>query len=215
MQFERTGWVKVLSPHRRLLMVDLRGHGESEKPHDRGAYSLPLLAGDVLAAMDAEGIGAAEVMGYSMGGMVTMELLLEHSERFTRAVIGGMGAHFSPRNASCRDEETGEPPPFRRDWWNDARIVVEFVWRYDRRAMTALSKSLFEGKEPVDAARLGEIRQPVLSVAGTRDWLCPGTRMLAERIPNCERVLLAGRTHMTAVRDPRFKAAVGRFLWGA
>jgi pimeloyl-ACP methyl ester carboxylesterase len=152
-------------------------------------------------------------MGYSMGGMVTMELLLERSNRFRRAVIGGMGAYFASRAADCQDEEHASPPRFRRDWRADTGLLLEYVRRYDRRAMEALSKAMFDGRPPVDAGRLGEIQQPVLCVAGTRDWLCAGTRLLAERLPNCRRVLLDGRTHTTAVRDPRFKTEVAQFLW--
>ena len=91
-----TGWVDALAPERRLLIPDLRGHGRSQKPWRTEAYSIELLAADVVAAMDAAGIERPAIFGYSMGGMVAMHLLVHHQERFTRAVIGGMGSYFPP-----------------------------------------------------------------------------------------------------------------------
>lgn len=212
-QWQLPGWVDFLAPSHRLLVVDVRGHGKSEKPHGREAYSLALMAGDVLAAMDAAGFEAADIMGYSMGSMITMELLLEHGERFDRAVLGGMGAVF-PKDGKedCRDEEQG---PIPRQWLNPWKTLLatgSFVRHYDGRALRAIAKSVFDGKQPVDATRLREIKQPVLSVSGTRDRFCPGTRLLAERIPNCARVTIAGRGHIAVVPDPRFKAAVAQWF---
>ena len=208
-QWRIPGWVDFLAPDRRLLMVDLRGHGKSEKPRREKSYSLALLASDVLAAMDAAAIPRADIMGYSMGTMVTIELLLEHGERFDRAILGGMGAQFPASSKdNCRDEEQGPIPPNPIGLGRWARTSLSFIRHYNFFAMRALAKSVFEGHQPVDASRLHEIRQPVLSVSGTRDRFCPGTRLLAERIPKCERVTLSGRGHVAAVRDPRFKTVV-------
>ncbi len=212
-QWKIPGWVDFLAPRHRILLVDLRGHGKSEKPHEREKYSLALMAADVLAAMDAAAIPRADVMGYSMGSMVTMELLLEHGQRFDRAVLGGMGAEFPRSGAdSCREEESGPIPPNPISFGRWTRTSLSFMRHYDFFALRALAKSVFEGSRPVDPARLHEIKQPVLSVVGTRDRFCAGTRLLAERIPDCRRITLSGRGHVAAVRDPRFKEAVGAFL---
>lgn len=211
-QWVLPGWVSFLSPWHRLLLVDVRGHGESEKPRQPEAYSLPLMGADVLAAMDAAGFERADIMGYSMGAMITMEMLLEHGGRFDRAVLGGMGAAWPrSRDESCRDWEEDEAP---RMWHNPlewARSWMYFARHYDHRAMRALAKNTFRDG-PVNPERLPEIQHPVLSVVGTRDRFCRGTALLAERLPNCESVKLSSRGHVTAGRDQRFKDAVRRFL---
>ena len=214
-QWQLPGWIDFLAPKHRLLVVELRGHGRSGKPRGREDYSLALMAGDVLAMMDAAVIERADIFGYSMGSMVAMELLLKHGDRFNRAVLGGMGAVF-PKDGkeNCRDEEKGPIPPLRLSPLLLARTTFGFLRRYNGRALRAISKSVFEGKQPVDVNRLHEIRHPVLAISGTRDRFCPGTRLLAERIPNCTRVTLSGRGHVAAVRDPRFKSEVATFLTG-
>jgi pimeloyl-ACP methyl ester carboxylesterase len=212
--WEAPGWVDFLSSRRRLILPDMRGHGRSEKPHGRENYSLPLMAADVLAVMDHAGVEKADVMGYSMGGMITMHLLINHPGRFGAAVIGGMGAEFPrSRRAGCRDEEEGPAPPLPPE----AKFSFIRFFRYLRqvnwRASRAVRHALFtKGKAPVDTYRLGQIRSPVLVVVGTRDPLCPGTRILAERIPNCRRVVLSGRNHVNAIYDRRYKDAVATFL---
>ncbi|MEZ4480398.1 MAG: alpha/beta hydrolase [Dehalococcoidia bacterium] len=211
-QWELPGWVSFLAPRHRLLLVDVRGHGESEKPRQPGAYSLSLMASDVVAAMDAAGLGRADIMGYSMGAMIAMELLLAQGRRFDRAVLGGMGATWpKSRDEHCREWEDEDAPRMRHHPLEWAKSWAYFARHYDFRAMRALAQNTFEGG-PVNPERLPEIEHPVLSVVGTRDRFCRGTVLLGERLPNCKLVKLSGRGHVTAVRDPRFKEAVRCFL---
>src|SRR3954451_6464620 len=64
----QSGWIEFLVGLGRMVVgLDIRGHGESGKPRERGAYDLQLMAGDVLAVMDANGVEHADLMGYSMG----------------------------------------------------------------------------------------------------------------------------------------------------
>ena len=215
LNWELPGWVEYLRPHYRLVLPDLRGHGRSAKPHGQEAYSLELMAADVLAVMDAAGVGQARVMGYSMGGMIALELLVNHGERFTAAVVGGMGLRF-PRGrtrADCRDEEQAEAAPRQRDFGKTLRGVGSFLRHYDPLAQRAVWRGVFKDRQPVrQPERLGEVQQPVLIVVGSRDPLCPGTRELQAELPNARREVLPGRNHLSAVSDPRFKALVREFF---
>lgn len=214
LNWDLPGWVEFLRPHYRLILPDLRGHGRSEKPHNRESYSLPLFAADVLAVMDHAGVAESRVMGYSMGGMTTLELLTHHGERFTAAVVGGMGLSFPDgRRTDCRDEMPGEGTRLRRDLGTTVKGAASFVRHYDMIAQRAVWRGVFKDRGPVrEPALLSEVRQPVLIVAGSRDSLCPGTRSLAEALPNARREVLAGRNHINAVRDPRFKELVREFF---
>src|ERR1700749_2772052 len=65
-------WVSELRKNgRRVIALDNRGHGESAKLYEPAQYSIPTMAGDVLALMDHLGIPQADIMGYSMGGRMT------------------------------------------------------------------------------------------------------------------------------------------------
>ncbi|HLZ79981.1 MAG TPA: 3-oxoadipate enol-lactonase [Sphingomonas sp.] len=68
----------------RLVRMDTRGHGESSVP--AGDYSLEMLAQDALAVLDAAGIDKAVIAGVSLGGMIAMQLALDHPERVSGLV---------------------------------------------------------------------------------------------------------------------------------
>ena len=86
------GFVEELKKNYRLILVDARGHGKSDKPHDPSLYDLRLRVGDIIAVMDALGVDKAHYMGYSMGGRIGFGLILYELDRFNSLIIGGMSA---------------------------------------------------------------------------------------------------------------------------
>ena len=62
------GYVDELRSDHRLVNVDLRGHGASDKPHEAAAYTSDALTGDVFAVADAEGLDRFAIWGQSCGG---------------------------------------------------------------------------------------------------------------------------------------------------
>lgn len=90
MNWELPGIVDELSPHYRVIALDLPGHGQSDKPHDPAAYGMAMV-NDVTALLDRLGIQSAHMIGYSMGGMIVLKLAAVHPERTRSALLGGMG----------------------------------------------------------------------------------------------------------------------------
>ncbi|MGH7024031.1 MAG: alpha/beta fold hydrolase, partial [Caulobacteraceae bacterium] len=82
--FERKGW--------RVIAPDLRGHGESEKPHEASAYARADMAGDLVALMDHLGVSWVNLMGYSMGAHLALGLALRQPELIGHLILGGVGA---------------------------------------------------------------------------------------------------------------------------
>lgn len=74
----------ALAADRRVIAVDARGHGKSEKPHDPARYG-PRMADDVVEVMSALGIQRAHVHGFSMGGSILTQILINHPERVVSA----------------------------------------------------------------------------------------------------------------------------------
>ena len=74
----------------RVVAIDCRGHGKSDKPHDTAKYG-PQMAEDVIEMMDHLKIKKAHIVGYSMGGMITAKLLTTHPDRLLSATLGGHG----------------------------------------------------------------------------------------------------------------------------
>jgi pimeloyl-ACP methyl ester carboxylesterase len=83
------GYVDALQHDYRLISVDARGYGASDKPHDPNAYEHKLHVADILAVLDAPTIPKAHFLGYSMGGRIGFALAKYASQRFSSLMIGG------------------------------------------------------------------------------------------------------------------------------
>jgi len=90
-----------LSKRYRVIAMDNRGHGKSDKPYDPAQYGLEMVE-DVVRLMDHLGIAKAHVVGYSLGGFITLKLALTHPDRLLSAVPCGAGWTPNPmKNSSC------------------------------------------------------------------------------------------------------------------
>jgi len=85
----QAGYVEALKSDYRLILIDARGHGASDKPHDPDAYALNRRVADVVAVLDALKIAKALFWGYSMGGWIGFGTAKYAQERFRALVIGG------------------------------------------------------------------------------------------------------------------------------
>lgn len=213
--WQRVGWYGVLERKRmRLLALDVRGHGESAKPHRAEAYSTDTLVGDVIALMDRSGIGRAHVMGYSMGARVALATALAHPERVDHLIVGGIGDKlFEPRpvghpmrDAMLADNIEGISEPLLRSFRQFAEEQGE-----DRKALAACADGLDFG---FTRDGLSGIRAPTLVIAGARDALAGSAQGLADAIPGARAITLPGCDHFSAIPHALFKASVFDFLDG-
>jgi pimeloyl-ACP methyl ester carboxylesterase len=78
--------LQALPDEFRLVFVDHRGHGRSEKPHDAQAYAMPLRVADVVAVLDALAVERAHVVGISWGGRLCFGIG-EHAPERTRSLV--------------------------------------------------------------------------------------------------------------------------------
>lgn len=85
------GYVEALSDDYQLILVDARGHGNSDKPHDPEAYRLDLMAADIVAVLDDLKLSKAHYLGFSMGGLIGWGLAKYAPERFHSLLIQGSG----------------------------------------------------------------------------------------------------------------------------
>ena len=84
------GTINALAKDYQVIALDVRGHGGSGKPKQEEAYGIEMEE-DVVRLLDHLKIQRAHVVGYSMGGMITLKLLTRHPERVRSAALGGMG----------------------------------------------------------------------------------------------------------------------------
>lgn len=193
----------------RVIGMDCRGHGHSDKPHDPAAYTIDAMAGDVVRLLDHLDVAAAAYVGYSMGARIGLQVVLDHPRRVTRAVLGGIGSAGSIEHAEAiaRALELGEPTadPAARTFYRfaSARPVN------DLKALAACMRGLRPHASP---ERLARIRVPILIVVGENDELARGAPELIEQVPTARLVTIPGRDHMSTVPAGDFKRAAVDFL---
>jgi pimeloyl-ACP methyl ester carboxylesterase len=85
----QTGYVEGLRPHYRLILIDARGHGASDKPHEPDAYDRERNVEDISTVLDDLDIPRAHYFGYSMGGGIGFAIARYAPERVHSLVIGG------------------------------------------------------------------------------------------------------------------------------
>ena len=193
----------------RVLGLDCRGHGHSDKPHDSAAYAIGIMGRDVTRLLDHLEVPSAAYLGYSMGARIGLQVVMDSPARVVRAVLGGIGASGSIRSADAIAEAflRGEPgdDPIAQSFYRFASARPT----NDLKALAACIKGL---RPQWDPARLSAIHTPILVVAGDRDELAPDAAELVELIPSSRLVTIAGRDHMGAVPAREFKQAAIEFL---
>src|SRR3989442_4175796 len=195
---------------RGVLAYDARGHGRSDKPHRPEDYGGDAMARDAQTLLDRLGLREVDVVGYSMGSLTTLRLLVREP-RVRSAVLGGVGdggerlrreRPVIADGVEADDHSTISNPT--------ARAFRSFAdaTRADRGALAAIQRGAGLG-DP--STRLSEIRAPVLVIAGDGDELVGSPQGLADRIPGARALTVSG-DHLSAVTDPAFADAVVGFL---
>ena len=207
-------WVSELRKNgRRVIALDNRGHGESAKLYDAAQYSIPTMAGDVLALMDHLGIPQADIMGYSMGGRMTAWLGLNEPQRLRSAILGGIGIGGLIEGTGPGENvaEALEAPSLDDVTDPVGRTFRAFAdqTRSDRKALAACLRGT---RELMRRDQVARIDVPVLIAVGTTDDIAGSAKALGDIIPGSEVLDIPNRDHMRAVGDKVYKAGVIDFL---
>lgn len=210
------GVVPRLSRERRVIVPDLRGHGDSVDKAGICGWSFDQLMKDVIGLLDALEIERCDLLGHSMGGMLTLRLALAQPERF-RSLIFMCTAPELPQTLSREGFEIGSDiadargmeglqvlmeKAARRDCSTTIAGWGERYWSHHRRRLCAMTPESFRGvgtaffdsESLVD--RLPEIEAPTLILVGESDAdFLPGADLFEKTLPHVKRVTLAGAEH--------------------
>lgn len=179
--------IALLSPDYRVITLDNRGHGRSDKPEDVESYG-PHMAHDVLRLMDHLQIERAHFVGYSMGGMITFKVATIAPERMLSAVVGGMG--WVEEGPAVEEREDTDP---------QAPSLVACA-----RAFPTLG---------ITRDELKAIEVPLTIVIGEQDGLLERrVTPLRDIRPDIPVVLIPNANHITCVFRPEFRQAIKQAL---
>lgn len=189
----------------KVILMDLRGNGRSDKPHQPELYENDIEAKDIMGIVTKLNVKKYAAIGYSRGSILTSRLLVL-DKRITCAVMGGMGLDFTnpdwPRRIMFYEALSGKPV-------KELESLVKYVKDsgFDLQAQAYLQKS----QPSTSKKTLSEIKKPVLVIAGTEDTDNGSAKDLATAFPNATYVTVPGN-HDSAVRTAEFSAAVVNFL---
>ena len=212
------GWIEALNDSGlQVIGLDLRGHGQSGKPHDIESYGTSNLASDVIAVLDQLSLTRVSLVTYSIGTAVALHLMKSLPERFDRAALIATG-----------DGLIGHPPHTfanilpsllevlnRTEYPKDLPKHVATYWNFvaatggDWQALRALAQASYPPLAPADALA---ITIPTLVISGQNDLVLGQGPRLAQALGQGAYVEVPGADHFSLAADPGVKAAVARFM---
>ena len=215
------GQIDALSRRHKLVLWDMRGHGQSDYPDDPAAYSEAATVGDIAAVLDAVGARRAVVGGLSLGGYMSLAFYRAHPKRVSALLIIDTGPGFKKDDA--------------REVWN--KRALDTADRFDREGLDVLKsasreRSTVSHRDATGLARaargmltqrdarvielLPEIKVPSLVVVGADDTpFLAASDYMAAKIPGAQKVVIPAAGHAVNIDQPQaFIDAVLPFLDG-
>jgi len=201
--------IGALVPSHFVIAPDSRGHGRSTD--GEGPLSYAQMADDMLKLLDDLQVGKADIVGWSDGGIIGLDLALRHPERVGRLVVIGANynvsglEHVPPADASPDAAEVAE----RRDFYK--RLAPDPAhWPIFYRKVVAMWRS----QPSYNVDELARIKAPTLVIAGEFDEIKrEHTDALANAIPGSQEYIVKGATHLAPLEQPdAVNREISRFL---
>lgn len=207
------GWVRFLTRNGfRVISIDNRGHGQSQKLYELEDYGSPIMAEDARRLLDHLGIGRADVMGYSMGARIAAFLALAHPDRVRSCIFGGLGINMVRGMAGTGPIAHALEAESIDQVTNPTARTFRAFAEQTRSDLKALAACIRASRAPLTAEDVGRISCPVLVAVGSDDVVGGSAEALAQLIPGAQALEITGRDHMKAVGDRQYKEGVLAFL---
>jgi pimeloyl-ACP methyl ester carboxylesterase len=215
------GQIAALSKHHRLILWDMRGHGQSDYPDNPAAYSEALTVGDIAALLDAAGAETAIVGGLSLGGYMSLAFHRTHPERVRALLIIDTGPGFKKDDAreawNRRARDTGDR--FDREGLEVLKSLSAeraSVTHRDATGLAHAARGMLAQRDARVIESLPGIKVPALVVVGADDTpFMAASDYMAAKIPGAQKAVIPNAGHAVNIDQPQaFIDAVLPFLDG-
>jgi pimeloyl-ACP methyl ester carboxylesterase len=202
---------KIVARGFRLIMPDLRGHGESAKPHDPAFYPPDVLADDGLALLEHLELTDYDLGGYSLGARTTIRMLVRGATP-RRAIVAGMGLEGILRTGGRGGHFRNILTNLGKHKAGSAEWMAEAFMKTVGGDPVALLNVLNTFSD-TSSEELARITTPTLVLTGAEDEDNGSGEALAAALPDGRYTVVPGN-HMSAVTKPELGAAIAEFLAG-
>ena len=215
------GQISALSQHHKLVLWDMRGHGESDYPEDPAAYSEALTIGDMAALLDEVGAAGAIVGGLSLGGYMSLAFYRAHPGRVRALLIVDTGPGFKKDDArdawNKRAHDAGDR--FEREGLavlKGASSERSSVSHRDASGLARAARGMLTQRDARVIESLPGIKVPSLVVVGADDTpFLAASDYMAAKIPGAKKAVIPAAGHAVNIDQPQaFIDAVLPFLDG-
>ena len=213
--------IEALSRHHKLVLWDMRGHGQSDYPDDPQSYSEALTVADMAALLDEVGAKSAIVGGLSLGGYMSLAFYRAHPDRVRALLIIDTGPGFKKDDAreawNKRAHDTADR--FEREGLNVLRSLSperSNVEHRDALGLARAARGMLTQRDARVIELLPEIKVPSLIVVGADDTpFLAASDYMAAKIPDAKKVVIPAAGHAVNIDQPQaFIEAVLPFLDG-
>ena len=189
----------------KVITLDMRGNGKSDKPHTNEAYANDAEAKDIIGLASMLRLKNYNVIGYSRGSIITARLLVL-DKRVNKAVIGGMGADFT-------NPEWPRRKMFYRALMGDTVRELEGMVQHVKEAgFDQLALAYLQKEQPsTSIEELDKVKQPVLVICGDKDSDNGSAQDLVKLFHHAEYAQVPG-DHGSALQTKEFGEKVLEFF---
>ncbi len=206
-------WVQTLTrAGRRVVALDNRGHGASQKLYAPADYRSDLMARDAVNLLGRLAIERADVMGYSMGARIAAFLALGRPDLVRSLILGGLGDRLVHGVGLPVKIADAMEAPSLDDLTDPMQRMFRAFADQTKSDLKALAACIRGSRQTVSEKGMATIAAPTLVAVGTRDEVAGDPHKLAAMMPTAEALDIPGRDHNLAVGDKVYKGGVLAFL---
>jgi pimeloyl-ACP methyl ester carboxylesterase len=212
------GQIAALSKQHKLVLWDMRGHGQSDYPADQAAYSEALTVADMAALLDAVGANTAIVGGLSLGGYMSLAFYRAHPDRVRALLIIDTGPGFKKDDArevwNRRALDTGDRFDRGLEVLKSASRERSSVTHRDASGLARAARGMLTQRDARVIENLPNVKVPSLIVVGADDTpFLAASDYMAAKIPGASKVVIPAAGHAVNIDQPQaFIDAVLPFL---